>query len=325
MGLTITYSVFFTLYAAKGGARHFMYLTPAQVEETTLFNWVSQTFCIMAIATGKISVAILMGRLMAPNRWRKRILYFLSISAFIAACIFIISIFAQCSPPKALWIPSPGKCPHPKKINDLDVALACWFVFVDFALAIFGITMIWNLQLNKRKKAGLSALLGLGFFAGICAAVKTSYLPTLTVHSDFSWITVDLLIWNALEVNVIIFAACLPTLRPIFKTLFDNIQVRVSMTRKSHSKLPSPRHESSYELQTVPTKIVRPANSASRGAADSWPNENSSRVNIVPTNRILEVTEMDTRFEDRSKDGKGKDEEYGWNESRAATSTRNVV
>lgn len=33
---------------------------------------------------------------------------------------------------------------------------------MDFALAVFGITMIWNLQLNRRKKAGLSALLGLG-------------------------------------------------------------------------------------------------------------------------------------------------------------------
>ena len=33
---------------------------------------------------------------------------------------------------------------------------------MDFALAMFGMTMIWNLQMNKRKKAGLSALLGLG-------------------------------------------------------------------------------------------------------------------------------------------------------------------
>ena len=37
-----------------------------------------------------------------------------------------------------------------------------WSAFVDFALAVFGITMIWNLQLSRRKKAGLSAFLGLG-------------------------------------------------------------------------------------------------------------------------------------------------------------------
>ena len=33
---------------------------------------------------------------------------------------------------------------------------------MDFALAMFGMTMIWNLQINKKQKASLSALLGLG-------------------------------------------------------------------------------------------------------------------------------------------------------------------
>ena len=122
--LTITFSVFFTLYAAKGGARHIVYLSPAQLEETTKLNRVSQTFCIMAIAMGKVSVAILMGRLMSPNRWRRWVLYFLAISTFIAACIVIIFIFAQCSPPKTLWIPTAGKCWNPEITNHLDVALS---------------------------------------------------------------------------------------------------------------------------------------------------------------------------------------------------------
>ena len=122
--LTITFSVFFTLYAAKGGARHVVYLSPAQLEETTKLNWVSQSFCIMAIATGKISVAILMGRLMAPSRWRRWILYFLSIPTFIAACVVIVFLFAQCSPPKARWIPSAGKCWIPERTNGLDVTVS---------------------------------------------------------------------------------------------------------------------------------------------------------------------------------------------------------
>lgn len=50
-----------------------------------------------------------------------------------AACIIIIFIFAQCSPPKALWIISAGKCWNPKITNDLDVALASVYkIFCDF-------------------------------------------------------------------------------------------------------------------------------------------------------------------------------------------------
>ena len=37
-----------------------------------------------------------------------------------------------------------------------------WGAFVDFALAVFGITLIWNLQMDRREKAGLCSLLGLG-------------------------------------------------------------------------------------------------------------------------------------------------------------------
>ena len=37
-----------------------------------------------------------------------------------------------------------------------------WSAFVDFALAVFGITLIWNLQMNKKTKVNIGAFLGLG-------------------------------------------------------------------------------------------------------------------------------------------------------------------
>ena len=84
----------------------------------------------MAIAMGKVSVSILMGRLMSPNRWQRWVLYFLAISTFIAACIVIIFIFAQCSPPKTLWIATAGKCWNPEITNHLDVALSIAYQIV---------------------------------------------------------------------------------------------------------------------------------------------------------------------------------------------------
>lgn len=54
-----------------------------QTIEISQLNWVSQTFCVFAMATGKVSVALLIGRLMGPSRWRKRFLYFLSITGLL--------------------------------------------------------------------------------------------------------------------------------------------------------------------------------------------------------------------------------------------------
>ena len=201
---------------------------------------------------GKVSVAILMGRLMSPNRWRRWVLYFLAISTFIAACIVIIFIFAQCSPPKTLWIPTAGTCWNPSITNHLDVALSSAYqVLYGFDLwansakrlvricrfCPCGFRRYDDLESSiEHEKEGWSECLSrLGDLvrifssvwnvacpsdqfsrpsASICAAVKTSYLPTLTARSDFTCtipsferglkkidgnlgITVDLLIWNA--------------------------------------------------------------------------------------------------------------------------------
>ena len=106
-----------------------------------------------------------------------------------------------------------------------------WLAFTDLSLAIIPITIIWDLQLNWHKKVGLSALMGLGVFACICAAIKTSKLTELNARADITFITVDLWIWNINETNVVICAACMPTLRPLFLVLFrrpggENYRVR---------------------------------------------------------------------------------------------------
>lgn len=57
----------------------------------------------------------------------------------------------------------------------------------------------------------------MGVLAGACACVKAGKVP-ITVHpnEDLTWNTIQLLLWNGMEMNVIIIAACVPALRPLF-------------------------------------------------------------------------------------------------------------
>ncbi|KAK7726530.1 hypothetical protein SLS53_007957 [Cytospora paraplurivora] len=96
----------------------------------------------------------------------------------------------------------------------------------------------------------------------ICAIIKTTKLDELENLADFSYATVDLVIWAVVEAAVIIIAACMPTLRPFFnKTLAkqENVSENTgffrwlgslfTLTSKS-SKLPSvepPRRESGLD------------------------------------------------------------------------------
>ncbi|KAL9604147.1 MAG: hypothetical protein Q9219_000735 [cf. Caloplaca sp. 3 TL-2023] len=141
----------------------------------------------MAIATGKISVAFLIQRIQGPSKWRTWFLRFCSVSVFITALFAVIFLFAQCQPARALWTPSlikngTGHCWNPIPVNNYDIVIA-----------------------------GL---------AGVCAAIKTSQLRTVTHQTDITWKTAPYLLWNALEVNIIIIAACIPTLRPLFLVIF---------------------------------------------------------------------------------------------------------
>lgn len=96
-----------------------------------------------------------------------------------------------------------------------------WLAFMDLALALLPITIIWNLRLNWHKKLGLSVLMGMGVFAFICAVIKTSKLPELNARVDITYVTVSLWIWTANETNVLILAASIPTLRPLYLVLFN--------------------------------------------------------------------------------------------------------
>ena len=66
-------SALFTVYVNSGGAHHVFYLAavePEEISKVIELNYVSQVFCIIAIATGKISVALLIYRLQPKSKWR---------------------------------------------------------------------------------------------------------------------------------------------------------------------------------------------------------------------------------------------------------------
>ena len=100
---------------------------PATLVEVTKINWVSQVFCILSISTGKIAVALLISRIMAPSKWRRITLWVLCSLTMVLALIVIIVIFTQCKPGYALWDQEAGVCYNLDKTNKFDMAVASMF------------------------------------------------------------------------------------------------------------------------------------------------------------------------------------------------------
>jgi hypothetical protein len=79
--------------------------------------------------------------------------------------------------------------------------------------------MLWGVQMNRRHKASLICILGLGTFATAAAFVKLSYLPNYGKEGDLLWDSRDMTIWTVVECNVGIIAGNLPCLKPLFRSI----------------------------------------------------------------------------------------------------------
>lgn len=88
-------------------------------------------------------------------------------------------------------------------------------ILTDVLFAILPIPLIWKLQINKRTRITLIAVLSLGWFA--CAAATLKAVLQYTVPDDPDWTVHDSFnVWNYIELTVGIVAASLPSLKPLF-------------------------------------------------------------------------------------------------------------
>jgi hypothetical protein len=88
--------------------------------------------------------------------------------------------------------------------------------------------MLWNVQMNRRQKFSLLAILGLGVFATAAALVKLSYVSSYGRSGDWMWDSRNLTIWTVIECNVAIIAGNLPALKPLFRTILGSTYGRGS-------------------------------------------------------------------------------------------------
>ncbi|KAK0515842.1 hypothetical protein JMJ35_001876 [Cladonia borealis] len=222
--LFVILASFTTHLAIIGGCRHLFYLSPQQQLQAVKYNWISQPWGIFGFATGKISVALLILRIMGPNTiWRKWILYGCMASVLVINAIGSILTFVQCNPPRALWTPTiHAHCWNPKVQSDYAIFLSSWNVFIDVVLAMLPISILWPLTLSLRKKISLSVLLGLGLLAAICGSIKIKYLAGLTARSDLTWETYNLYVWSASELFVIMTCGSIPPIKSLYDHFFGS-------------------------------------------------------------------------------------------------------
>lgn len=169
------------------------------MSEIVRWNWIVQPFGILTLPVGKISVVLLLERIMGQTTiWRR---WFLWVNmALFTASMVVSSIlsFAQCNPPRALWSEVPGSvCLKPSIQANFATFTCAYSSFLDFLLALIPITFVRRLRMSIQTKIGLCVLLGMGVLSGICAAIKTAQSNELGIREDVSWALFPLYAWSS--------------------------------------------------------------------------------------------------------------------------------
>ncbi|MCJ1391042.1 hypothetical protein MMC18_003903 [Xylographa bjoerkii] len=183
-----------------------------------------------------------------------------------------------------------GKCPPIVGTLEL-IERTAYYAFLDIALALIPVTFVCSLQLSRKKKTSVCLLLSLGVCAGVCAIIKLTKLPELGARDDTTWNTTPLFIWNANEINLVIIAACIPSLRPLFVTLFGGTvstpssrSLSAPASRKKSLPIIVASHDHFHALQ--------PLSRASTVDKYGW-RDGDSEKETLPGNNITRTIDLD--------------------------------
>ncbi|KAF7956539.1 hypothetical protein EAE96_003875 [Botrytis aclada] len=253
----LSLAIVITHSASLGGFRHLIHINPLNLSQIALETFVAQALTIFAYGLGKFSIGCTILRILPhTSKWRKWFIWGLICTTLVYNWLECVLTFFQCLPSRSLWDPTvlPTSCwSFYAKMANIYVGRG-FNIVTDIVLALFPISFIWTLKMNKWDRVKLCILLGLGLLAAICSAVKLSYVHTLNDLADLTWGTYDLDMWSASELFVIIVCGSIPTL----KILWDRWSGKPSLksTRGSGYQLGSTKNSGNRSAKRQDSYIM---------------------------------------------------------------------
>ncbi|PWY66516.1 hypothetical protein BO94DRAFT_613741 [Aspergillus sclerotioniger CBS 115572] len=121
----------------------------------------------------------------------------------------------SCRPVSYFWNQFNGASGTCIKTDTFFLATAIINMVNDIVVLAVPFPQIAKLQMNRRKKLAVCAILALGSFVCVASAVRIYVLYQFTQARDVTWMMGPVFIWSSIEPSVAIVCARLPHLAPL--------------------------------------------------------------------------------------------------------------
>ncbi|KAF4633433.1 hypothetical protein G7Y89_g4685 [Cudoniella acicularis] len=204
------------------GAGHHVVTVPMD----KVLVWLKMQFAVImmwapSVSLPKLSVLCLYLRIFTTKTYRYAVyvLFGLIFVNWVADWILALCI---CTPIAYNWdktIPG-GHCIDENAVLTwVSVPNICF----DLAILILPMPVIWKLNTSTTQKIGLTATFLTGSIGALTGILRFASFVTSDMALDITWYSVDDMSWCIVEPAMYLIASCLPSLRPLFKPLFKNI------------------------------------------------------------------------------------------------------
>lgn len=194
--------------------------------------YISHALGFMAPLFGRISFCLYMLRILhvasLTNKFTMRVLIILQLFVNLTMTVLV---FTQCGKFQTLWEnglqPEVSSCIRHDVLKVVALSAVTFNALTDLYLTILPSVIVWNIQaMTARKRFGIAVVLGLSFFATIASICKIYYVNVLYTTQYVLPVAERLIIVMGAEINIVIIAASLPILGPLFLHRFSRDPVK---------------------------------------------------------------------------------------------------
>ncbi|KAF2163705.1 hypothetical protein M409DRAFT_68300 [Zasmidium cellare ATCC 36951] len=185
--------------------------------------YVDELLYLTALPTIKIAILCTYLRIFPTRTFRVVVFVAIGFNVAYAITFIIITIF-QCNPVSLAWThwdeTHPGTC---NNVNAQSWASAIINIVLDLVVVGLPMPVLWNMNLNTRKKLLVMLMFGVGFFVTIVSILR---LRLLVVFGDSKNLTYDYKqvgYWTVIEVDTALCCACMPGIRNLIRRAFPKL------------------------------------------------------------------------------------------------------
>ncbi|KAI4185162.1 MAG: hypothetical protein LQ348_004418 [Seirophora lacunosa] len=144
-------------------------------------------------------------------------------AVFYVACIFAVLFI--CNPRAALWKPDVGLV-HCHDQRTVRIASAAVNGISDVAILVIPISVVWRLQMQRKKKLRAIAVLASGLFGCAAGVVRIALITKeFTVQSwnnDQTWNAYPVILWSYAEISLGIICGCMTAVPAFYRHVRDH-------------------------------------------------------------------------------------------------------